>query len=180
MLKPKATKNSKIILNGTVGQFQTINSNYRIRYISTKANAQTERDFLSLLKPMRESVSPQSILDIESILQRDLDDVRISEKIIPYLLNENNGIQSPTHLPFFSSVLAVIMPKNYLVKEELDYPNDTIYESSDNDVQKITYNDDWSLDIFSMKVLRQAWAQSQLIRKRQIFSLRWTTQSECI
>jgi hypothetical protein len=148
MLKPKATKNSKIILNGTVGQFQTINSNYRIRYISTKANAQTERDFLSLLKPMRESVSPQSILDIESILQRDLDDVRISEKIIPYLLNENNGIQSPTHLPFFSSVLAVIMPKNYLVKEELDYPNDAIEESTGNDVQKITYNEDWSLDIF--------------------------------
>ncbi len=148
MSKPKASKNSKIILNGTVGIFQTIKSSYRIRYICTKANAQTERDFLSLLKPMRESVSPQSILDIDSILQRDLDDVRISEKIIPYLLNENNGIQSPTHLPFFSSVLAVIMPKNYLIKEELDYPNDSLIDSIDADIEGIKYNDDWSLEVF--------------------------------
>ncbi len=141
---PEEGFNNNIIkLNGISGVFQTIGSNVRVRYLATKANSNLDEKILSELKPMRETANPKDIPDIESILQRDLDDMRISQQILPYLLNERFGRSSENHLPFFPSILAVLIPKGLIKDDDIFYPK--YDENDENKCTRKGYNNYWSI-----------------------------------
>jgi hypothetical protein len=141
---PNSQNNSQIKLNGLVGNFKSINSRLKLKYLSTKANSNDDRVLLEALKPMRETVSPKDLLDIDSILQRDLDDMRISQEILPYLLNELHGVVNVNHLPFFPSILAVIMPKGYITDPGIEYPENRLEEEEYFD--RSSYLNYWSIN----------------------------------
>lgn len=124
-----------IKLEGISGVFNTLDSNFRVRFFSTYANSREANysELLDELKPMRERLSINQIRNIDQVLQRDLDDFRIANGLVPYLINFVNNISDPNHLAFFPSILGVLMPKDYLVKSVerngldghplIDYPN---------------------------------------------------------
>jgi hypothetical protein len=119
---PEIPQQQLIKLEGISGVFNTVNSDLRVRFFSTFANS-TDINYSSLLeelKPMRERISVSQIKNINQVLQRDLDDFRIANGLIPYLINEVNNVISRNHIAFFPAILGVLIPKNYLRKNEKD------------------------------------------------------------
>lgn len=110
-----------IQLEGVSGVFNTVASNFRVRFFSTYANARENNysQLLDELKPMRERLTIDKIKNITQVLQRDLDDFRIANGLVPYLLNLVKGNNhNPNHIAFFPAILGVIIPKDYLRKQE--------------------------------------------------------------
>jgi hypothetical protein len=148
------TGRSSIKLNGLLGQFKSPNSNYKIVFFSTVANSKDEAysSFLEKLVPLREKVAAFKIKEFETLLQRDINDSRIAEDIIPYLINIKND---PNHIAFFPSVLCVLMPKGFLKgysnyvsnnsNETVCYPKPDRPTTSLDDVR---YGNSWKLSNF--------------------------------
>jgi hypothetical protein len=142
---PSASQNNSIVLNGLIGEFKTLKSKVKIKYFSTKANSKSDIDFLDELKPMREKYPVSDINDIQSIIQRDVNDTRIAQEILPYLLNEVLGKSSETHLPFFPSIMAVLLPKNFILSNIENYPDSSLSQDSPNQ-RILSYGDDnWQI-----------------------------------
>lgn len=123
--KRSASKRKYMDLHGLTGQFKTESSDYSIRYFSTFANnrGDNERALLDQLKPMRERVASGSISNMEVLLQRDLDDLRVSKSLIPYLQNQiPNQFGNPQHIAFFPAILAVLIPKDFIQSKDCVYP----------------------------------------------------------
>ena len=116
-MKIKTEDIHKIKLNGIWGNFYINNANVNVHYFSSFASPDTSlkdghRELLDLLKPMREIVKDASkFSNLDSLLQRDLNDERIAHDLIPYL----KGVTG--RVGFFPPVLVVLMPKDYLNKE---------------------------------------------------------------
>lgn len=94
-------------VQGTWGSFGTPAG--RVDYILTKARlgkegTDPERRLTGHLAPVREVLQSDD-LDFNQLLQRDLDDHRVSVNLIPYLLTTN-----PTGPAFFPPVVAVLLP----------------------------------------------------------------------
>jgi hypothetical protein len=119
---------SSIDVMGIMGKFITPNSKFRVRYFSTYANKNdaNHRELLKELKPMRERINTNEIHDISALLQRDLDDLRVSTSLIPYLKNTQRLEPDSSHIAFFPAILAVLIPENFIKKgregEKLSYP----------------------------------------------------------
>ena len=136
-------------LEGISGVFNTVNSNFRVRFFSTYANTREAnyKELLQELKPMRERITVNEIKNINQVLQRDLDDYRIANGLIPYLLNLVNGIKNDNHIAFFPGILGVIIPKNYISNNDLNiladqdqfkhYPSMEV--SEDEKIKSYTY-----------------------------------------
>lgn len=95
------------IATGRIGTFSSVAGT--VEYIMTtatlKINADDESSKLTKhLLPIREIVDA-SQLDFNEILQRDLDDHRVSTKLIPYLLKESDNGPS-----YFPPIVAVLLP----------------------------------------------------------------------
>ena len=131
----KSNKASAISLNGFIGEFKTPGSNYTIKFFSTLANNFDAgySSFLKKLEPLRDKIKPASIKDLGSLLQRDINDVRIANDLVPYILNDKNN---PSHIAFFPSVLCVLMPKNFLSDDNIESV-DSI--SGENLAKKVVY-----------------------------------------
>lgn len=124
-------------LQGLYGSFEIPESNFTLRYFSTFANNR-EKDsdhhkLLQELKPMRERLQASSVNDLGTLLQRDLDDARVSQDLVPYLQNlKGDG----KHIAFFPSILAVLMPQSFLVADNAKYPsidfNDALIDNYSN------------------------------------------------
>ena len=127
-------------LEGISGVFNTVNSNFRVRFFSTYANTREPnyKELLQELKPMRERINVNEIQNISQVLQRDLDDYRIAKGLIPYLLNIVNGVRNENHLAFFPGILGVIIPKNYLhsVDENLINQNHLLHYPLMNEIEE--------------------------------------------
>lgn len=141
--KIKSIEKSAISLHGIKGNFSTPNSEFIIKYFSTFANnknkGQGPHRLLKELKPMRERVEPGRIDDLSTLLQRDLNDSRVANELVPYLLGHKGG------LAFFPAILAILIPKNYLTRDESEYPeHHKVGNKSD-----YTFNDEvlWSLEV---------------------------------
>ena len=97
-----------IDVQGVLGTFKVPDSNLTVEYILTYApldGGQTANgQLLDLLVPVRE-VFDLKDLDFDHLLQRDLDDFRVSEEMVPYLLGKNSS--DPR---FFPPIVAVIVP----------------------------------------------------------------------
>lgn len=96
-------------VEGTWGEFTTPTG--RVAFIQTKARLGTsgvdlERRLTDYLRPVRE-VIPAEKLDFNQLLQRDLDDHRVSEKLVPYLLERKAVDVGPS---FFPPIMAVLLP----------------------------------------------------------------------
>lgn len=111
-----------IEISGNLGEFfinqkDTQNGSIPVTFIQTSVSLETsnshEERLLRELRPFRE-IFNISELDFEDILQRDLDDSRVSSELIPYLLKA-----APSGLvKFFPPIIAVLLPcKNNSIQE---------------------------------------------------------------
>lgn len=141
MLINNNNNNFNLKLNGIVGTSRTNDSSeHSIKVFSTFANSNSQNGLLSLLKPMREIVEAAQLSDLSSLLQRDLNDKRVADHLVPYLLGQANN-----SFAFFPSIIAVLIPTDFLsaASEELQYPplieSEVSLEDNYNNYWKITY-----------------------------------------
>jgi DNA-sulfur modification-associated len=107
MFKSTHTISYQNAVEGTWGEFCTPFG--RVAFILTKARlgssgTDNERRLTTQLRPVREVLSVEK-LDFNQLLQRDLDDHRVAEGLIPYLLKPK--VTGPA---FFPPVMAVLLP----------------------------------------------------------------------
>jgi hypothetical protein len=137
--------NLKFRVLGIYGEFVVIPAKWKICHFSTYASSNNEsragntESLLKELKPMRERVSPKEIHDMSALLQRDLNDARVANELIPYL--SKNAAQ----IGFFPAVLCALMPTGFLEagEEEAAYPEST----GNNDAER-DYNGHWKLNLY--------------------------------
>ena len=99
-------------VKGSMGHFQVVdngNASVRVEYLLTHIGLALEGDqeeaFLRHLQPVRE-VFPLQKLGFEEIMQRDIDDARVSTKLIPYLL----GTASTGLVKLFPPIVVAVIP----------------------------------------------------------------------
>jgi hypothetical protein len=101
-------------LQGTVGSFRiggglssqtSLEVKYFLTHVGLNFSAPTNDALLRELAPVREIFDFRS-LDFEEIMQRDIDDSRVSHELIPYLLDE----QSRDLIKLFPPVVVVVLP----------------------------------------------------------------------
>jgi hypothetical protein len=96
------------MLQGVLGKFNVpssdISVDYFLTYASLDASQASHGQLLKMLVPVREAFEIKG-LDFDHLLQRDLDDYRVSNEMIPYLLGETS-----TDPRFFPPIVAVIVP----------------------------------------------------------------------
>ncbi|WP_434033269.1 hypothetical protein [Cupriavidus sp. a3] len=100
-------------LNGTVGTFRVSSESgesagVEVRYLLTHvtlSEKQGQTQLLDMLAPVRE-VFDLKQLGFEEIMQRDIDDARVSLELIPYLLDSSTSGQ----IKLFPPIVAVVLP----------------------------------------------------------------------
>lgn len=124
----------KIDVLGIRGKFHIDGDDIPVHYLLTSASLASERDnetekmsmwrthmqyLLGFSKPVREIIDV-SELNFDELMQRDLDDYRISQEIMTYLTGEPPTGIDPSNIPgdrlgaprFFPPVIGVIVPYN--------------------------------------------------------------------
>lgn len=146
----ESEKVKEIKLYGTIGEFNVDNSAYTLKFFNTIANNRTDgssyNELLQQLSPMREKTKASEIKDLRSLLQRDLNDQRVSRKLIPYLLN---SAQIPNHIAFFPSILCVLMPKGFVLNDNIDYPSTQNPKIKDNGAKIYKYGNFWEYEQYA-------------------------------
>lgn len=149
-IKAKSVNQRRYIkLHGMYGTFDLDHKSVKVRYFSTAATGDSKQtdsyELLKELKPMRERVKANQIKDLSFLLQRNLDDYRVAQELVPYLIKNPN-------IAFFPAVLAVIIPKNTLnTDSQVDYPKPMISIVTDgSENQLINYHDQWMLELFNI------------------------------
>lgn len=103
-----------LTLQGSTGSFRigsdrTNKSSFEVKYLLTHVglnfNSTRNDALLSELAPVREIFDFQS-LDFDELMQRDIDDSRVSHELIPYLLDEN----TVDLVKLFPPVVVVVLP----------------------------------------------------------------------
>ena len=100
-------------LNGTIGTFRVSSADghsagVEVRYLLTHVTLSEkpgQAQLLSMLAPVRE-VFDLKQLDFDEIMQRDIDDARVSLELIPYLLDSSTSGQ----IKLFPPIVAVALP----------------------------------------------------------------------
>lgn len=128
-----------LIIRGSIGRFSVSHggtSSVDVRYLQTHINVSQWGDhnerLLKNLAPVREVFDVRD-LDFEQIMQRDIDDGRVSMELIPYILGEaKSGL-----VKLFPPIIVVVLPRDG--KQPADhYPtvergtikeDDEVYES---------------------------------------------------
>ena len=87
-----------LTLEGTVGSFRvgashggarSLEVKYLLTHVGLNFATSSNDKLLSALAPVREIFDFQS-LDFDEIMQRDIDDARVSAELVPYLLDEQS------------------------------------------------------------------------------------------
>lgn len=124
---PKAPKKQSALdlaIKGSMGDFvvsQGDVSSVRVHYLLSHIGLELEGDhqerLLSRIAPFREVYDTRT-LDFDQIMQRDIDDSRVSAELIPYLLE-----QSATGLvKLFPPIIVVLLPTEATGKPAAHYP----------------------------------------------------------
>lgn len=101
-------------LEGSIGSFrvgsgvggqQSLEVKYFLTHIGLNFSSGTDDAILSELCPVREMFDFKD-LDFDEIMQRDIDDARVSSELIPYLLDE----RSRDLIKFFPPIVVVVLP----------------------------------------------------------------------
>lgn len=101
-------------LDGTIGEFSVSNKEnnhksievkYLLTHVSLDEFSSKDQRLLDQLSPVREVFNLDE-LDFDEIMQRDIDDARVSLELIPYLLEDKNaGL-----IKLFPPIVAVVLP----------------------------------------------------------------------
>ncbi len=134
---------------GLLGTFRSGQSSLIVKYVSTFANPTAthrlggHKKLLEELKPMRDRLDASKLQNLSSLLQRDLNDRRVAQDLVPYLLGENTGIG------FFPAILAVLVPRGYLAEAAGDprYPAPVQNPSKEH---RTDYGGCWSVTSFTL------------------------------
>ncbi|NJC41039.1 hypothetical protein GGQ87_001297 [Brevundimonas alba] len=131
-----------------VGDAATAKDKVLVRYFNTVASGKqtaASGDSLGLLrelKPMRERVNVSDLRDLSSLLQRELDDARVAEDLVPYLKGVNSAVG------FFPGILVALVPKGFLRSEEgVAYPKPGA-EGDANGQVSTGYDEYWTASRF--------------------------------
>jgi hypothetical protein len=137
-------KKVEIELQGVIGTFEIPGGSARVKFFSTFASnrdtSAMEFKLLEELKPMRENTEVKELENLDVLFQRDLNDSRIANGLIPYL----SGTISK--LAFFPAILGVLMPDGFINKKGIKYPSVT---SSDGNI--INFDDHWKIEHYNLK-----------------------------
>lgn len=112
-----------LTLPGTVGSFRvgrghgdarSLEVKYLLTHVGLNFASSSNDKLLGVLAPVREIFELEN-LDFDEIMQRDIDDARVSDELIPYLLDE----QSQDMIKLFPPIVIVVMP----IREGRDQPD---------------------------------------------------------
>lgn len=128
-------------LSGSTGSFNIGNSKdgrtsigvkYFLTHVGLDFSSGTNEKILSHIAPVREIFKFEN-LEFDEIMQRDLDDARVSSELIPYLLDD----QSMDLVKLFPPIIVVVLP----VKQNEDRPADLYpaVEDVEEDREKTSY-----------------------------------------
>jgi hypothetical protein len=134
-----------IDVQGVLGTFKVPTAELTVEYILTYASLDASQaaygQLLDLLLPFREVFEVKG-LSFDHLLQRDLDDHRVSNEMVPYLLGD--GDPDPR---FFPPIVAVIVPmKNGVMANR--YPKSSSFTKPEDGVKLNTQKFG---DVFSIK-----------------------------
>ncbi len=121
---PKKQSALDLPIKGSMGDFivsQGGNSSVRVNYLLSQIGLELAGDhqerLLSRIAPFREIFDTRS-LDFDQIMQRDIDDARVSTELIPYLLESSvNGL-----VKLFPPIIVVLIPTEMNGKPAPYYP----------------------------------------------------------
>jgi hypothetical protein len=144
-LEGPAAEPLTIKVYGLLGKFHVENSEYLVRYVSTFANPlagpgqEGHKEILEVLKPMRERLKASELHSLSSLLQRDLNDQRVAQELVPYLQGAGGD-----GIGFFPAILAVLVPRDYLSGTSTlkQYPIPT---QNAKDTNRVDYDGCWSV-----------------------------------
>ena len=126
-----------LTINGSVGSFRVTNrdrssGSVRVQYLQTHigfaVGGDAEERLLQQLAPVRE-VFNVSELGFEDLMQRDIDDARVSTELIPYLLNDSGEAL----VKLFPPIIVVALPTNSHGRPADRYPKVDEFTVSDKD-----------------------------------------------
>lgn len=139
--KARSPKPQMIDVEGVFGTFKVPGTNLSVEYVLTYAtldNAGTAHgQLLDLLVPVREALRLEE-LDFDHLLQRDLDDFRVSTEMVPYLLGRESSGQSARIAAgprFFPPIVAVIVPVDGRTKVADKYPKCDLEPETEGELQ---------------------------------------------
>ncbi|MFU2511579.1 hypothetical protein [Pseudoalteromonas sp. ASV78] len=98
-------------MNGTSGTFkaghgnETIEVKYLLTHVSLDPNSSQDKSLLRELAPFREIFDFKD-LEFDELMQRDIDDARVSHELIPYILDEKNQAA----VKFFPPIVVLLLP----------------------------------------------------------------------
>ncbi len=121
---PKKQSALDLHIKGSMGEFvvsQGGASSVRVHYLLSHIGLEMEGDhqerLLSRIAPFREVYETRS-LDFDQIMQRDIDDARVSTELIPYLLEQaDSGL-----VKLFPPIIVVLLPTDSAGKPAPHYP----------------------------------------------------------
>ena len=103
-----------LTLNGSVGSFrvgdsqqggQGLEVKYFLTHVGLNFSTGQDEKLLKELAPFRE-VFDTTQLDFDQIMQRDIDDARVSAELIPYILDD----RTQDLVKFFPPIVVVVLP----------------------------------------------------------------------
>ncbi|UXI00772.1 DNA sulfur modification protein DndB [Photobacterium sp. TY1-4] len=98
-------------LSGTCGSFRagtkdnTVEVKYLLTHVSLDPNSSQDKALLKELAPFREIFDFKD-LKFDELMQRDIDDSRVSHKLIPYILDSKNHAA----VKFFPPIVVLLLP----------------------------------------------------------------------
>lgn len=133
-LKIRKESALNLTLEGSTGSFSvgtgiegqnSIEVKYFLTHVGLDFSTGFDEALLSELAPVRE-IFDVNQLDFDEIMQRDIDDARVSSELIPYLLDD----KSIDLVKLFPPIVVVVLP----VKEDENRPDDLYPETSEETV----------------------------------------------
>lgn len=136
--KPRKESALNLPLEGSVGSFSvgtgqqgqnSIEVKYFLTHVGLDFSSNSNEGLLSNLAPVRE-IFDLNQLDFDEIMQRDIDDARVSSELIPYLLDE----KSVDLVKLFPPIVVVVLPlKEAENRPEKLYPKVTEEKEPETD-----------------------------------------------
>ena len=141
----RISKKNFIELTGKFGTFRLPKKEVQVNYFSTSAGGRATGnhsfEFLKELKPMRDRIKASELKNLDSLLQRDLNDFRVVNDLIPYLLDARPSVA------FFPAILCILIPKGFLSEKGCaPYPMER--ESEGEGTSIVEYGDLWKLEFW--------------------------------
>ena len=124
-----------LTLSGSVGTFsvgtghgeqKTVEVKYFLTHVGLNFASSANEEVLKHLAPVRE-IFHTADLEFDEIMQRDIDDARVSSELVPYLLDA----RSRDLVKLFPPIIVVVMPVQELDNRPADYYPKVETESKD-------------------------------------------------